>query len=152
NMMSFDFTQSASAKVSERAAARLAHLSPAMASQLIGKEVIVSASLRTERQLAWQKIRSENAPLRTIGPSGIESIALSSFDAMLLAEIGPQWRPARSVVTYAAVAANPNDWVKGEMIVLAGRLQAFGWEGRIEASGDLSDWGATQVRLPPVGT
>src|SRR5262249_28530914 len=31
NTMSFDFTQSASAKVSERAAARLAHLSPAMA-------------------------------------------------------------------------------------------------------------------------
>jgi hypothetical protein len=150
--MRIDAAQLAHAKVSERAAIRLAHLSPAIASHLIGKEVLVSASMRAERRAIWHKLRAENAPLRTIGPNGIESIALSSFDSTLLAQVGLEWRPARSVVIYAAVAANTNDFFRVDMIVLAGRLQALVKEGRIEASGDISDWPAMQVRLPPAAT
>jgi len=127
-------------------ASRLAHLSPAIASRLIGTEVPVSTDLLVRRQAEWEKLRAENAPLRTIGSDGVKSVSISHFDEFLLAQIGRDWRPARRVVTYAAVAANPDDFFRVDMVVLAGRLQALIGEGRIEAGGDLSDWTAMNVR------
>jgi len=126
---------------------RLAHMSPLIASHLVGREVLVSASLRAVRGATWQRIRNENAPLRTIGLQGVESVSISYFDSILLAHLGSDWRPMRSVVTYAAIAANPNDYFRVDMIVLAGRLNALIREGRIETAGSATDYMSVNVRL-----
>ena len=126
---------------------RLAHISPLIASRLIGKEMPVSTSLRTERLQIWQRLCTENAPLRSIGPQGVESVPISYFDPFLLAFVETNWRSARLIVTRAAVEANSDSFFRVDMIALTGRLRALVKEGRIEADQDMAS-ASVNVRLP----
>jgi Protein of unknown function/Domain of unknown function (DUF1835) len=126
---------------------RLAHISPAVALCLIGKESSVSASMRSERAQIWQRLCAENAPLRSIGPQGVESVLISHFDPILIGCIEREWRPAQRIVTRAAVAANNDNFFRVDMVTLTGRLNALIKERRIEADREVSDT-AVRVRLP----
>lgn len=128
-------------------ATRLAHMSPTIAAQLIGKESLVSPSLRAMWRRTWQGLRVENAPFRTVGPHGISSVSISHFDTVLLSNVATEWRSVRRVVTYAAVEANQNNFFRVDMMALTGRLQALVTERKIEARGDISQWLTAEVRL-----
>jgi len=125
---------------------RLAHVSPMIAGQLIGKEVPVSAFLRAERLNSWERLCAENAPLRSIGPQGVKSVLLSHFDPFLLSFADAKWRPARWVVTRAAVEANNDNFFRVDMMTLTGRLRALVRDGRLEADRDVTD-SAMSIRL-----
>jgi hypothetical protein len=125
---------------------RLAHISPVIAAHLIGKEIPVSASLRAERLQTWQRLCTENAPLRTIGPQGVESVPLSHFDPFLLAFADTEWQSARWVITQAAVEANNDNFFRVDLMTLTGRLRALVKEGQLGADGDVTN-NAVNVRL-----
>jgi hypothetical protein len=118
---------------------RLAHISPEIAIHLIETEVLLSAPLRAEHSKRWQKLRTENAPLRTIGPEGVQSISLSYFDPLLLAFADGEWQPAQWVVAQAAVEANKDNFFRVDMMTLTGRLRALVKEGRLVADKDIMD-------------
>ena len=118
---------------------RLAHISPDIATQLIGTEVLLSVSLRAEHSKWWQKLRAEDAPLRTIGSQGIQSVSLSYFDPLLLAFADAKWQPAQWIVAQAAVEANKDNFFRVDMMTLTGRLRALVREGRLVADKDILD-------------
>jgi len=87
----------------------------------------------------WQRLRGENAAFRTIGPSGVASVPISHFDALLLTCVGSEWRLARRVVAVAAVEANQDNFFRIDMAALTGRLLALVEAGRVQVRGDVSD-------------
>jgi hypothetical protein len=125
---------------------RLAHISPIIAAHLLGQESRISALFRAEQLQKWQRLRTENAPLRTIDVQGVQSVPLSHFDPFLLAFVAREWQSARWVVAQAAVQANNGNFFRVDMMTLTGRLRALVKEGRLEADKDIAD-PALSVRL-----
>jgi hypothetical protein len=126
---------------------RLAHISPEVAAQLIGSEVPLAQCLRSEHLEDWQKLCTENAPLRIIGPQGIRPVSVSHFDPLLLSFTNTEWEPAQWVITQAAVEANNDNFFRVDMMVLTGRLRALVKQGRLVADKDITDR-EMRVRLP----
>jgi hypothetical protein len=118
---------------------RLAHITPEIAVQLIGKEIPLSESYRAGQLKNWQRRRAENAALRIIGAQGIQSVSLSYFDPLLLAFADAELQPARWVITQAAVEANSNNFFRADMMILTGRLRALVKQGQLFADGDVMD-------------
>jgi hypothetical protein len=126
---------------------RLAHISPEIVTHLIGTEVPLSTSRRKEQLESWTQLRAANAPLRTIGPQGIQSVSLSYFDPLLLAFADVKWQSAQWVVTQAAVAANDDNFFCVDMMTLTGRLRALVKQGQLVADKEITDR-EMSVRLP----
>jgi hypothetical protein len=128
-------------------AIRLAHINPEMASRLIGQEVPMSDSLRSNLVAEWLILCRENAPFRTIGAEGVVSVPISYFDGLLLAALDSDWRPARLVVTEAAVAASETGFFPVDVIGLTGRLNGMIEQGRVEMDGVFAEPLDMKVRL-----
>lgn len=123
---------------------RLAHISPEIAAHLIGTDLPVSKILQADHLNKWQQLRAENAPLRIIGPQGVQSVSLSHFDPLLLAFSDTQWQSARWVITQAAVEANSDNFFRVDMMILTGRLRALVRQGLLVADQDIM---APEVRV-----
>jgi hypothetical protein len=125
---------------------KLAHVSPAIASQLLGTEVVVSPSSRDELITVWRKVQLENAALRAIDVDGLKSVPASYFDKFLLARLQPQWQSAQRVVTFAAMDADNGEFFRVTMTALAGRLLELANTEKVKIQGDTRNWATVQVR------
>jgi hypothetical protein len=102
----------------------------------------------------WRRLRTDNAPLRVVGPNGLQSARLSYFDAQLLSFATTRWqKPARMVGQVIG------EWVWPEFApdepyfqagdgVLAARIPVLVEQGLLEGRGNLLDIRASEVRLP----
>ena len=137
---------------------------PFSLSQLDPEEIVDNGLLDRTRHLdavareqhfgTWRRLRTENAPLRVVGPNGIQSAQLSSFDAQLLSFARSSWqKPARLIGEVIC------EWVAPEMEphepyfqagdgILAARIPVLVEQGLLEGRGNLLDIRASEVRLP----
>jgi hypothetical protein len=143
---------------------RVGNRRPFSLSQLDPQEIVDDGLLHRTRHLdavargeylgTWRRLRIENAPLRVVGPNGIQSAQLSYFDSQLLsfATTGCQ-KPARMIGNVMG------EWVWPEIEphepyfqagdgVLAARIPVLVEQGLLEGRGNLLDIRASEVRLP----
>lgn len=99
----------------------------------------------------WAQLRAENAPFRIIGPEGLQSAPITTFDAGLLAQCKPAWRKVARVVGGCLLEGVEEEAVHppNEM-VLAARLHALVKAGQLEMLGeDVFAMRFCDIRLPP---
>jgi hypothetical protein len=121
---------------------------------LLDRTTHLDAAAREQHLGTWRRLRAENAPLRVVGPNGIQSAQLSYFDAQLLSFAKASWqKPARMIGEVIG------EWVAPEMEpyepyfqagdgVLAARITVLVEQGLLEGRGNLRDIRASEVRLP----
>lgn len=140
---------------------------------LLPPEAIVEAALwdlarpldafeRMAHLSTWRRLRTENAPLRIIGPDGLKSAPISAFDASLLSYASDQWQRAIRLIGSVMAFEFP-DYFQVDDHILAARLVhliATGeLESRLPAGAATDERGYhfalttlprdTEVRLPP---
>jgi hypothetical protein len=137
---------------------------PFSLSQLDPEEIVDDGLLDRTRHLdavarerhlgTWRQLRHENAPLRVVGPDGIQSAQLSYFDAQLLSHAKPSWqKPARIIgeviCEWVAPELEPHEpYFQAGDGVLAARILVLVEQGLLEGRGNLLDIRASEVRLP----
>src|SRR5271169_4937615 len=97
----------------------------------------------------WQKLCSENAPLRVIDGDTLVSAPISFFDSVLMSCVTDDWRKVARVVGLA-MASQMDDWIiqTGDM-VLAARINALAENGSLEIRGKSAlEMQHNDVRLP----
>ena len=124
---------------------KLAHVSPAIVTQLLGTETAVSPTVRAEVTTAWRRVQLENAPLRAIDVGGLKSVPISYFDRFLLNRMDVQWQSAHRVVTFATVDADRGEFFRVTMTALAGRLLELADMKKVKLQGDVNNWPSIQV-------
>jgi hypothetical protein len=110
----------------------------------------LTTEMRADYRCHWQKLRTENAPLRTVN-SDLEIISapIAFFDEMLFSFVQSEWRKTAFVIgSLFRIFWEDERSVAGDDF-LATRLQVLADEGRIEAAGDLHRIRHSEVRLPP---
>lgn len=118
---------------------------------LLDRTKHLEATTRAHYRRIWQRLRAENAPLRVVGPDGIQSARLTYFDAQLLSFAKPSWQKAVRLV-----GAVMMEWVGPELEpyfqagdgVLASRIPVLVEQGLLDGRGNLLDMRASEVRLP----
>jgi hypothetical protein len=102
----------------------------------------------------WHRLRAENAPLRVVGPDGLQSARLTYFDAQLMSFAKPSWQWAVRLVGEVMM-----EWVGPEMEpyfqagdgILANRVVALVEAGLLEGRGNLLNMRDSEVRLANQG-
>ena len=95
----------------------------------------------------WQHLRTQNAPLRVVTPTGLASAPIDHFDASILQQAAPEWRSAAYVVG-STMAHNCEPYMQVGEVMLLARLVALIEERKLLADGDPWDMRACRVRLP----
>jgi hypothetical protein len=97
----------------------------------------------------WQRLRSENAPLRVIEDGRLVSAPISFFDEVLMSLVTEHWRKARRVVGEALVSEMYQDTIQTGDLLLSARLNALVKDGRVEIRGGPAfEMRSSEVRLP----
>jgi hypothetical protein len=97
----------------------------------------------------WQRLRSENAPLRVIEDGKLVSAPISFFDEVLMSLVTEHWRKARRVVGEALVSEMYQDTIQTGDLLLSARLNALVKDGRVDIRGSSArDMRLSEVRLP----
>jgi Protein of unknown function/Domain of unknown function (DUF1835) len=118
---------------------------------LLDRTTHLDAAARAYHLGIWRRLRTENAPLRVVGPNGIQSAQLSYFDAQLLSFAKASWqKPARIIgeVICEWVAPEMEPYFQAGDGVLAARIPVLVEQGLLEGRGNLLDMRASEVRLP----
>ena len=118
---------------------------------LLDRTTHLAVAAREQHLGIWRRLRTENAPLRVVGPGGIQSARLSYFDAQLLSYATTSWQKAVRLVGAVMV-----EWVGPQFDpyfqagdgVLAARIPVLVEQGLLEGRGNLLDMRASEVRLP----
>lgn len=95
----------------------------------------------------WQHLRSQNAPLRVVTPTGLASAPIDHFDSSILEQAAREWRSAAYVIG-STMAHNCDPYLQVGDIMLLARLVALIEERKLLADGDPWDMRACRVRLP----
>jgi Protein of unknown function len=120
---------------------------------LVGRAKLVQPeAIEGYRQL-WRRLRSENAPLRVVGRTGLVSAPLTYFDDRVTRYVTNDWRTGARIVADAMVEV----WEKDKSchvsdMWLWGRVCALAEEGVLEINGDSSQIRSAMVRrgsIPP---
>jgi len=143
-------------RVGERRPFSLSHLDPEeiVDDGLLDRTSHLDAIAREQHLGTWRRLRIENAPLRVVGPNGIQSAQLSYFDAQLLSFAKTSWqKPARMIGgvmgEWVAPERDYNDpYFQAGDGVLAARIPVLVAQGLLEGRGNLLDIRASEVRLP----
>jgi hypothetical protein len=94
----------------------------------------------------WRRLRAENAPFRIVKDLKLVSAPMTVHDDLLLACAGVKWRKSARVIGEAIADGYGH---VGDL-VLFGRLRRLVEAGKLEARGDLSAMGSSEVRLSPL--
>jgi uncharacterized protein DUF3658 len=121
---------------------------------LLDRTKHLDATARARYRSIWRRLRAENAPLRVVGPDGLQSARLTYFDAQLLSFAQPSWQWAVRLVAEVMV-----EWVGSEMEpyfqagdgILANRVVALVEAGLLEERGNLLNMRECEVRLANQG-
>jgi hypothetical protein len=110
----------------------------------------LTGEMRAEYRHQWQKLRTENAPLRTVNSDlEIVSAPITFFDELLFSFVLSEWRKTAFIIgSVFGTFWDDERSVAGDDF-LATRLQALADARRIEAVGDLHRIRHSEVRLPP---
>jgi hypothetical protein len=97
----------------------------------------------------WQRLRSEDAPLRVINGGDLVSAPISFFDSMVMACVTNDWQKVSRVLGDALVAKWDDCTIQTGDTFLTGRINALVDSGRLEMQGKsaleiFDSW----VRLP----
>ena len=95
----------------------------------------------------WQRLRTQNALLRIVTPTGLASAPIDHFDSTILAYAAKEWRKALFVIG-SAMAHHCEPYMQVGDVMLLERLVALVEEGKLLADGDPWDVRACRVRLP----
>lgn len=106
--------------------------------------------LRTAWRERWERLRGENAPLRIIGPDGLQSASITEFDQALLETCRYRSQKVGMLVRRTIDALEKRNVCPPDFLVLTARLQALANEGRLQLLG-VSCYapGACELQLPP---
>jgi hypothetical protein len=109
-------------------------------------EPLQQTTRRRYRDL-WQRLRSENAPLRVIADGELVSAPISFFDTQLMSYVTNDWQRVARVIGQTLVAEM--DVVQVGDIVLAARVSAMAQSGLLEIQGKSAlEMHNSLVRLP----
>jgi hypothetical protein len=95
----------------------------------------------------WQHLRTQNAPLRVVTPTGLASAPIDHFDSSILEQAAREWRSAAYVIG-STMAHNCEPYMQVGDVVLLARLAALVEERKLLADGDPRGMRACRVRLP----
>jgi hypothetical protein len=97
----------------------------------------------------WQRLRSENAPLRVIDGSKLVSAPISAFDEMLMSLVTEHWQKVARVIGSALVSEMYEGTIQSGDMFLSARLNTMAGDGRLEIRGGPAlDIRSSEVRLP----
>jgi hypothetical protein len=109
----------------------------------------LQATARERYRTLWQRLRSENAPLRVIEGGELVSAPISFFDAQLTSYLTNDWQKVVKVVGQALVAENDDEAIQVGDKVLAARINAMADGDRLEIQGKSAlEMHNSLVRLP----
>ena len=95
----------------------------------------LQASARHRCRDLWQRLRSEDAPLRVIEGGKLVSAPISFFDARLMSYVTNDWLKVARIVGEALAAEMDDEVLQVGDIVLAARIDALAESGRLEMQG-----------------
>jgi Protein of unknown function/Domain of unknown function (DUF1835) len=132
---------------------------PALPLALIHSDTIVRSELwdlarpiipaeRESYHRLWERLRTENAPLRVLKEGQLVSAPMSHFDPLVLSCVTLEWRRAMLTVGYALASYLDDGCFQTTDTVLCTRIRALIQAGQIEARGDLSDLRRAELRVP----
>ena len=132
-----------------RPAVSLALLPPdqILDNRLLDRAEPLAARARDQGRELWQRLRTENAPLRILDAGSLVSAPISHFDQLLLSCATPEWQKVALVVGKAPTTFSEDWLVRTGDLVLAARVRALADAGQLETQGDLSDPQQSKVRL-----
>lgn len=107
----------------------------------------ISAQEAGDTAAQWQHLRTQNASLRVVTPTGLASAPIDHFDTSILDQAAPEWRSAAYVIG-STMAHNCEPYMQIGDVMLLARLVALIEEGKLLADGDPWDMRACRVRLP----
>jgi hypothetical protein len=111
-------------------------------------EPLQQSTQRRYRDL-WQRLRSENAPLRVIEGGELVSAPISFFDARLMSYVTNDWQKVAMVIGQTLAAEVDDEVLQVGDIVLAARISALVESGRLEIQGKSAlEMRKSLVRLP----
>ena len=109
--------------------------------------VPLTPETRQRHRKTWEKLRTENAPLRLLKRRKFASAPITVFDELLISCCDSKFRKCARVIgdTIEKLRDDKTDigWE-----VLAGRLRQFVREGRLEGAGTMVRMTHSEVRLP----
>jgi Protein of unknown function/Domain of unknown function (DUF1835) len=109
----------------------------------------LQAITRERYRSLWQRLRSENAPLRVIEGGELVSAPISFFDAQLMSYVTNDWQKVAKIIGKALVAENDDEAIQVGDKVLAARVDAMARSGRLEIQGKSAlEMHNSLVRLP----
>lgn len=89
---------------------------------------------RRYREL-WERLRSENAPLRVIDGDKLVSAPVSFFDSLLMSYVTDQWQKVSMIFSWITISHWDDDIWQTNDTFLAVRMHALVKSGRLEIRG-----------------
>lgn len=141
--------EGAEAKTGEQLALGTGSLSAEAMARLLDTQRPLGQSERHRHLALWERLRSEDAPFRIVGPGGVlTSAGLEYFDPLLLSCATSEWRKAARVVGEAlADGLDRNIHQAGDLALYACACR-LAERGALEWRGDLASMMACEFRLP----
>jgi hypothetical protein len=97
----------------------------------------------------WQRLRSENTPLRVIDGDELVSAPISFFDSLVMSYVTDNWQKVARVVGQALVSPMDDCIIGPGDLFLVARVNALVESGRLEIRGKSAlEMHASEVRLP----
>jgi hypothetical protein len=109
----------------------------------------LQATARERYRTLWQRLRSEDAPLRVIEGGELVSAPISFFDARLMSYVTNDWQKVAMVIGQTLAAEVDDEVLQVGDIVLAARVDAMAQSGLLEIQGKSAlEMHDSLVRLP----
>jgi hypothetical protein len=115
--------------------------------ELLDRTETLTTALRAQYRELWERLRTENAPLRVLDAGELASAPLSFFDPLVLSSTTPDWQKAARVIGEALSDSWETSIQTGDLLLWA-RARALAGAGRLEFRGDLSNIQNCELRLP----
>lgn len=114
---------------------------------LLGSERPIKPKEQKGISRNWQKLRTENAPFRTVTEAGLVSAPLDHFDPWILDQATTDWRSVARIVS-GAMGHNSEPYFQVYDLMLQARVVALVTKGKLLADGDPWEMQSCRIRLP----
>jgi hypothetical protein len=114
---------------------------------LIDRAEMLSSSERERYRALWAQLRSENAPLRVLIGSRLQSAPITYFDAHLLSNATREWQSVSRLVGTTMAELFKRSIYPTDELVFYSRTRALVASGALSIGGNLSDVRRADVRL-----
>jgi hypothetical protein len=109
----------------------------------------LQASARRRYRTLWQRLRSENAPLRVMEGGELVSAAISFFDARLMSYVTNNWQKVAMVIGQTLAAEMDDEVLQVGDMLLAARINVMAQSAHLEIRGKSAlEMHDSLVRLP----